>query len=87
MLCMREDRGYVGNLYTFLSTVLWNLKCSSKGKTRERERERERERGRERDFGKQNSETGKFCLLKLKGEATNQKEKIGNLLSLANPEI
>lgn len=75
---MREDRGYVGNLYTFLSTVLWNLKCSSKGKKKERERE---------TWEKQNSETGRFCLLKLKGEATNQKDKIGNLLSLANPEI
>ena len=75
---MREDRGYVGNLYTFLSTVLWNLKCSSKGKKKERERE---------TWEKQNSETGRFCLLKFKGEATNQKEKIGNLLSLANPEI
>ena len=75
MLCTRQDRGYVGNLYTFLSTVLWNLKCSSKGKKKKETLE------------KQNSEPGKFCLLKLKGEATNQKEKIGNSLSLANPEI
>lgn len=78
MLSMREDRGICGKSLYLSFHCVENLKCSSKGKTK---------RERERDFGKQNSETGKFCLLKLKGEATNQKEKIGNLLSLANPEI